>query len=110
MTIEQNWRNPKMIQIAQLNFDNKAALGLKVELPRSPPLLLIVGKRGFLMCGFLNMEAAEKLGVAAAVVSGVKSFEEMLSGKVRLVSSKAEDFGVKKGMRGEEVVKLFLES
>jgi len=98
-----------MIYVAQLNLNGRMALGLKVELPGSPPLLLIVGKRGFLMCGYLNMESVEKLGVAAAMISGVKNFEEMLHGEVKAVSSKAETFGVKKGMLGEDVVKLFLE-
>ncbi len=97
-----------MIHIAQLGSDGKTALGLKVELPESPPLMLIVGKRGFLMCGFLNMEAAEKLGVAAAVVSGVKTFEEMLNKEVKVASSKAEALGVKAGMLGKEAVKRFL--
>ncbi|RLG93246.1 DUF1805 domain-containing protein [Candidatus Bathyarchaeota archaeon] len=97
-----------MIHIAQLGFDGKTALGLKVELPESPPLMLIVGKRGFLMCGFLNMEAAEKLGVAAAVVSGVTTFEEMLNKEVKAASSKAEALGVKVGMLGKEAVKRFL--
>lgn len=97
-----------MIHVAQLCLDGEKALGLKVELPESPPLMLIVGKRGFLMCGFLNMEVAEKLSVAAAVVSGVKSFEEMLSKEVKVVSSKAEALGVKAGMSGKEAVKRFL--
>jgi len=97
-----------MIHIAQLQFDGKAALGLKVELPDSPPLLLIVGRHGFLMCGFLNMEAAEKLNVAAAIVSEVKSFEEMLDKEVIAVSSKAEKYGAKQGMLGREIVKLFM--
>ena len=96
-----------MISVTQLQLDGGTALGLKVELPDSPPLLLIIGKRGFLMCGFLNMETVEKLGVAAAVVSGVKSFEEMLNKEVKAVSSKAKEYGVKQGMLGKNAVKLF---
>ena len=53
-------------------------MGVRVEFPDLPPLVLIVAEKGFVMCGFLNIEAAERLGVAAAMVSGVKTFEEAL--------------------------------
>ena len=95
-----------MINVASLKVDGKACLGLRVELPDSPPLLIIIADKGFIMCGFLNMDAAERLGVAAAMVSGVKTFDDALNAEVRAVTSKAEKFGVKIGMRGAEVLKL----
>jgi uncharacterized protein YunC (DUF1805 family) len=95
-----------MINVASLKVDGKACLGLRVELPDSPPLLIIIADKGFIMCGFLNMDAAERLGVAAAMVSGVKTFDDVLNAEVRAVTSKAEKFGVKIGMRGAEALKL----
>ncbi|NIR86354.1 DUF1805 domain-containing protein, partial [Candidatus Bathyarchaeota archaeon] len=50
-----------MIHTAPLRIDEKTATGLRVNLPNSPPLVMIIGRTGFVMCGFLNMEAAEKL-------------------------------------------------
>lgn len=97
-----------MIRVAPININGKVAMGLKVELPDSPPLLMIVGRTGFVMCGLLNMEAAEKLNVAAATVSGVKTFEDVLQAKIRAATSKAETMGLKPGMSGEEAVKLLL--
>lgn len=97
-----------MIHAAPININGKVAMGLKVELPDSPPLLIIVGRTGFVMCGFLNMEAAEKLNVAAATVSGVKTFEEVLQAEIKAVTSKAEMKGIKLGMRGKEAVDLLL--
>jgi uncharacterized protein YunC (DUF1805 family) len=79
---------------------------LRVELPDSPPLLIIIADKGFIMCGFLNMDAAERLGVAAAMVSGVKSFEDVLNANVKAVTSKAETFGVRIGMKGAEALTL----
>ncbi|MEM2103226.1 MAG: DUF1805 domain-containing protein [Candidatus Bathyarchaeia archaeon] len=96
-----------MIGIEQLTIDNKAAIGLKIDLPDSPPLLVIIGKTGFVMCGFLNIEVAEKLNVSAAMVSGVKSFEDVLKAEIKAVTSKAKMKGVNVGMKGEEAVKLF---
>jgi uncharacterized protein YunC (DUF1805 family) len=68
-------------------------------------LVLIVGEKGFVMCGFLNAEAAEKFNVAAAVVSGVKSFEDVLNAQVKTVTSKAKSLGVEAGMKGSEALK-----
>jgi len=88
-----------------IKVDGKPCLGMKAELPDSPPLLLIVAERGFVMCSFLNMEAAEKLGVAAAMVSGVKTFEDVLNAQVKVMTSKAKGLGVEVGMKGTEALK-----
>jgi uncharacterized protein YunC (DUF1805 family) len=53
----------------------------------------------------LNVDAAEKLGVAAAVVSGVKSFDDVLNAQIKAVTSKAKGFGVDIGMKGSEALK-----
>jgi uncharacterized protein YunC (DUF1805 family) len=97
-----------MIHTTPLKINDKTATGLKVDLPDSPPLVIIIGQTGFIMCGFLNMEAAEKLNVAAATVSGVKNFEDVLEAEVKAVTSKAERKGIKVGMKGRDAVKLLL--
>ena len=94
-----------MVEIKQVEVDGKMALGLKVELPESPPLLVVVGKRGFIMCGFLNVEVAEKLQVAAAMVSGVKDFQDVLEAEIKAATSKAKELGVNLGMKGKEALK-----
>jgi len=60
------------------------------------------------MCGFLNMDTAERLNVTAAMVSGVKTFDDVLEADVRAVTSKAQVKGVKVGMKGKDAVKLLL--
>lgn len=94
-----------MISIMSVKVYDKSCLGVRVELPGSPPLILVVAEKGFVMCGFLNVEAAEKLGVAAAVVSGVKSFEDVLNLQVKAVTVKAEKLGVNVGMKGVDALK-----
>jgi uncharacterized protein YunC (DUF1805 family) len=76
-----------------------------VDLPGSPPLLLVVAEKGFVMCGFLNVEVAEKLSVTAAGVSGVKSFEDVLNAPIKSVTSNARDLGVEVGMKGDEALR-----
>jgi len=94
-----------IINVTTVRVDGKACLGLKVDLPESPPLLLMVADKGFVMCGFLNVEAAEKLGVAAAMVSGVKTFEDVLNAQVKAVTTKAKSLGVDVGMKSTEALR-----
>jgi len=94
-----------MISVRTLKVDGKGCLGLCVELPGSPSLLLLIAEKGFVMCGLLNVEAAERLGVAAAMVSGVKTFDDVLNAQVKAMTSKAKSFGVEVGMKGAEALK-----
>jgi uncharacterized protein YunC (DUF1805 family) len=94
-----------LINITTIKIDGKSCTGMRADLPDSPPLLLIIGEKGFIMCGFLNMESAEKLGVTAAVVSGVKTFEDVLNGQVKATTSKAKALGVEVGMKGTDALK-----
>lgn len=95
-----------MIQVDRFKVDGNIAWGLKVDLPDSPPLVAILCEKGFIMCGLLNTEAAEKLDVAAAMVSGVKDFDDMFAAEVKSVTSRAEKKGVKRGINGYEAAKL----
>lgn len=97
-----------MINMVSLKINDKVAIGLKVELPDSPPLLIIIGQTGFVMCGFLNMDAAERLNVAAAMVSDVRNFDDVLGAEIKAATSKAKIKGIRIGMKGKEAVKLLL--
>jgi uncharacterized protein YunC (DUF1805 family) len=97
-----------MISIQTIKVDGKNCLGLRVELPDAPPLLLITAEKGFVMCGFLNMEAAERLGVTAAMVSGVKTFEDVLNAQIKAMTTKAKSLGIEVGMGGTEALKHML--
>jgi len=95
----------RLIYIEKVKIDDETVLGLKVELPDSPPLLLMVGEKGFIMCGYLNVEVAERLQVAAAMVSGVKSFQDVLEAEIKAATSKARELGINLGMKGREALK-----
>lgn len=101
---EVELRGVQMINVTSVSVNHKAFMGLKVDLPESPPLLLIVGEKGFVMCGFLNVEAAEKLAVPAAMVSGVKTFEDVLNAPVKATTTKASSLGIKTGMKASEAL------
>lgn len=77
---------------------------IKVELSKAP-LLLIKGKNGFLACGYINIQTANKLGETAAIVSGVKTFDDMLAAKIRLLSEKAQTLGLDENATGADFLK-----
>jgi uncharacterized protein YunC (DUF1805 family) len=67
-------------------------------------ILVIKAKNGFLGCGYISLETAEKVGDAVAIVSGVKSFDDMLNAQVKSVSSAAAKLGVVPGMSGRDAL------
>jgi uncharacterized protein YunC (DUF1805 family) len=93
-----------MFEIDKFVIDGKSFQGVKSTIPGGPPLLLIKGEKGFVMCGYLNAEVAERVGLAAAIVSGVKSFEDVLNAEVKVSTSKAKELGVEPGKIVKDVI------
>ena len=71
------------------------------------PLLLIKGSKGFLACGYINAETCNKTSEACAIVSGVKTHDDMLGAEIKAVSVEAEKLGIKVGMSGEQALRIF---
>jgi uncharacterized protein YunC (DUF1805 family) len=82
-----------------------SATGVHVKLPNAD-FLLILGEKGYIMCGYLDMATAEKKGDAAAMVTGVSSFGDILLAKVVSVSSKGKMLGVREGMTGKDALTI----
>ncbi len=85
------------MKVKEVYLDGIRLIGIEISLPNSPPLILIRGKRSFAMCGFLNVEAADRVGVAAVMSSGVNSVEDLMEAPVRGATSKALEMGAKIG-------------
>lgn len=67
-------------------------------------ILVIKAKNGFLGCGYISLDTAERVGDAVAIVSGVKNFDDMLNARVKSVSSAAAKLGVVPGLSGKEAL------
>lgn len=85
-----------MVKVTQIDVEEHTAVGIKVDLPKAP-LLLIKADKGFIMCGYLNLYAAEKLGDVAAIVRGVSSFDEMLKAPIVSCTAAAKALGISQG-------------
>lgn len=68
---------------------------------------MAVADKGYVMCGYLNRQAAEKFGDSAAIVRGIKTVDDLLNGTVAEVTPAAEILGVKAGMTGREALAKF---
>lgn len=95
-----------MIEISQIEPAN--AIGIKVSMPGAPPLIVIRGRKGVIFCGYLNPDVAERAGLVAAIVSGVKTFDEILEKPVVYSTKKATELGIKTGMSGKEALNLLV--
>ncbi len=59
-------------------------------------LILLKGRKGYIMCGYINLAVAEKFKDAAIKIIGVASIKEALKTKVHSCTSFARRLGVYK--------------
>lgn len=100
-----------MMQLEALKVNGKSAQGLRIVAPGGeghPNMIVITCDKGYVMCGYLNAEAANKFGDAAAVVGGA-TFEEILANPVKAVTDAAAACGIEVGMTGAQAVELLSE-
>lgn len=97
-----------MVQIEQLDINGTAAQGVMAAAPGGeghPNMILVQCKAGYLMCGYLNMAAAEKFGDAAVLVGGA-DFEAVLANPIKGMTQRAAEKGVREGMTGREAAEI----
>ena len=82
--------------------------GIRFECVQVPThktnILLIKAAGGFLGCGYFDVAVADRVGDAVAIVTGVKSIEEMLKATVVRISARAREAGVTEGISGHEAL------
>lgn len=69
-------------------------------------ILLVKAAGGFLGCGYFDVNVANRIGDAVAIVTGVKTIDEVLAAPVMRLSDRAREFGVTEGMSGRDALKL----
>ena len=76
----------------------------RIELMK--PLMIIKGSKGFLGCGYVNIDVCDKVGECCAIVTGVNTFEDMEKAEIVAVSRAAEQLGICRGMDGRSALEL----
>ncbi|VVB61965.1 Uncharacterised protein [uncultured archaeon] len=90
-----------------ISLEKGKVTGYCIDLGKAP-LLIIQAKKGYVMCGYLNMNAANKIGDIAGKVTGVKTFDEMLNAGVVEVSENAKLTGLTQGMNVKDFLNVLL--
>lgn len=86
------------MQIKGIAVNGRTYKAFEGEIVPGSSLVFIMGDKGFIMCGYLNIETAEKQGNLAAVATGIKTVDDMLKTKIVSVTSAAKRAGITKGM------------
>lgn len=74
----------------------------------SKNFILLKGRKGYIMCGYLDLAAAEKFGDAAVRITGVSTIAQALKATVSSCTTHAKKLGIKKGQPVKEVLHLLV--
>jgi uncharacterized protein YunC (DUF1805 family) len=99
------------IEMKSIEVSAGTSLGVRISNPQNPEkpvIIVLLGKKGMLVCRNFDIAALEQRGVAAARVQGITSFEEMLGASIEAYTAQAKQLGVTEGMKGEDAVNRFL--
>ena len=72
----------------------------------SKSLVLLRGSKGYVMCGYLNLAAAEKFKDVAVKITGVATINDALRTKVFSCSRAARKLGIRRNQSIKEVLKI----
>ncbi len=72
----------------------------------SKNFILLKGRKGYIMCGYLDLKAARKFKDAAIKVVGVSSIEDALNTAVHSCTPQARKLGIYKGQAIKDVLKI----
>jgi len=79
-----------------LIIDNKVIDTIVIPLLHAN-LVMAVAPKGFIMCGYLSIEAAEKISDVACIVTGVETVEDLLNATIQKLTSQAQQLGIEIG-------------
>jgi len=87
----------------KIKLGEKSADGFEIPL-QNAVLVVACGRKGYVMCGYLNLDAAEQKKDAACIVKGIKTVDDLLNGKVVGVTSEAKKLGIELEMTGKKAL------
>jgi uncharacterized protein YunC (DUF1805 family) len=96
-----------MIEIKPLNTRSGFAIGVEIrnpEVPEKPAVIVVIAKRGLLVCGNFDINELEKRNIPAARIVGLTKIEDVLQRNVASVTSHAKALGVEVGMLGSDAL------
>ena len=93
----------------EIKIKNSIFKGIELDLCDSSKLLVITGKKGYIMCGYLNINTAQKRDDVACIVTGVKTIEDILNSKIVALTVKAQSLGISMNMEVRKALEILAE-
>lgn len=90
----------KKIKIGKKQID---AFLLKLA---SKNLIVLRADKGYIMCGYLNMKAADKFNDVAVKITGVSTIKDALKAQAHSVSRAAKKLKIYKNQPVQEILKI----
>lgn len=72
----------------------------------SKSLILFRARKGYIMCGYLNLKTAQRFNDAAIMITGISTIGQAMKAAVHSCSLAARKLGVYKGQPVKEALKL----
>jgi len=94
-----------MADLKKIKIGKKYIQALSLKLG-SKTLIVLAGKKGYIMCGYLDMKAANKFKDVAIKVVGVVNIKQALDSYVYSASWAAKKLGIRKGQPIKDVLKI----
>ena len=94
------------MEIKPVNVNGKTVIGVKIgnpEFPEKPAIIVLIAKKGLVVCRNF-IEALNERNIVAARVEGLTKIEDALEAKIESCTSKARALGVVEGMSGREAL------
>ena len=94
-----------MLKHKRIKVGKRSIEAVLVKL-QSKNFILLRGSKGYIMCGYLNLKAAETFQDVAVKITGVSSIEEALGAQVHSCTSPARKAGIYQGQPVRQVLKI----
>ena len=96
-----------MIEIKPVKINENTVIGVKIgnpEFPENPAFIVLIAKKGFIVCRNFDIDALNERNVTAARVKGLTKIEDALEARIESCTSKARALGIAEGMAGREAL------
>lgn len=93
------------MMIKKLKIGKKNILAMELKL-LNKKLIVLRGRKGYIMCGYLNLRVAEKFKDCAAKIIGVSSIRDALSVNIYACTRPAKRLGIYKGQPVKEALAI----
>jgi uncharacterized protein YunC (DUF1805 family) len=96
-----------MIEIKPVEINGTTVVGVKIgnpDSPEKPAIIVLIAKRGLVVCRNFDIDALNERNVTAARVKGLTKIEDALEAKIESCTSGAKALGIAEGMTGKEAL------